>query len=541
MAEEIKLQWPQDAAPLTNEKVLNTTRVMAADSQDEDKMVSITVDQIANKAAERVQVDGGSIPAIQGGATAAAAVALPNLGAGVNKYFDASSGYWKYNNVVLTNPEGGQGIPEGYDGVVFWDGTTEVWSISKMQELPVVDTSEFIKKSDLGSNSLISSDSVYIKINTLINTAGAVLTNATSYAGAYAIVNLPLQPNTQYTIGGFLASTGKNFALSNSIGEVVQISNLGVLPKTFTTDSTHVFLRCAIKQPNVTEPGDNWTATLMLNEGSSLQLKAIKSIDDLDIQAKSLQTGNSVPNPIDPQNAVNKAFFDLNGIKNSDLTLELTGNLANPENIIKDKFIGSTGRINTGVNWKMIAIDVSEIPDGTTLIFGNSTIDSGGYYSFYNGETYIEGSVASFATSQLPRIVTKATGATIWYIDISRPSGVNDYSKLTINLGAELMEYKPYAVIVGIKGYGVGGGTSNVTKFSDLTDVPSYAGNANKALKINGTSNGVTVFDQVEQDTDVSFLSIYATGMVLDLPNSDVGLQIGDAWVDNGIVKVKIV
>lgn len=78
-----------------------------------------------------------SMPAIKGGTTAAAAVALPAGPTGQNRWFDASWGYWKYNNVVLKNPLGTDGIPQGNDGMLYWDGTALTWKISKMQELPM--------------------------------------------------------------------------------------------------------------------------------------------------------------------------------------------------------------------------------------------------------------------------------------------------------------------------------------------------------------------------------------------------------------------
>lgn len=126
-----ELKFPSQAVPLTT--VPLDTPLMTSKGA---VLGSVTVEQVADKAAEKVQVDGGAIPAIKGGATAATATVLPNIGAGTNKFFDASSGFWKYNNIVLLNPNGVEGIPDGSDGVVFFDGATEVWSISKVQELP---------------------------------------------------------------------------------------------------------------------------------------------------------------------------------------------------------------------------------------------------------------------------------------------------------------------------------------------------------------------------------------------------------------------
>lgn len=116
-------------SPVTNDTVLLTAK---------DGLINkVTVADVASKTAELVQVDGGAIPAIQGGSTVAAAVELPAGPVGQNRWFDASWGYWKYNNIVLTNPNGAQGIPDGSEGVLFWNGTTQAWSISKVQALPM--------------------------------------------------------------------------------------------------------------------------------------------------------------------------------------------------------------------------------------------------------------------------------------------------------------------------------------------------------------------------------------------------------------------
>lgn len=90
-----------------------------------------------SKLSEIVGVVGESMLTIQGGATAGTAVALPAGPTGYNRFFDASWGYWKYNNVVLKNPTGTDGIPQGNEGTLYWNGTNFTWIISKMQALPM--------------------------------------------------------------------------------------------------------------------------------------------------------------------------------------------------------------------------------------------------------------------------------------------------------------------------------------------------------------------------------------------------------------------
>ncbi|AIM37365.1 hypothetical protein KO02_12180 [Sphingobacterium sp. ML3W] len=112
-----------------------------------------------------------SIPAIQGGATAATAIALSAGPSGQNRWFDASWGYWKYNNIVLKNPTGTDGLPEGNDGMVYWNGATEIWSIPKMQLLPVaLGTNKVIE----GGVEVVNQDGVFSntyvrKISDVIN------------------------------------------------------------------------------------------------------------------------------------------------------------------------------------------------------------------------------------------------------------------------------------------------------------------------------------------------------------------------------------
>jgi len=101
-----------------------------------------------SRLSEVIGVVGESMIAIKGGTSIATAVVLPAGPTGHNRFFDASSGYWKYNNVVLKNPNGTDGIPQGNEGVLYWSGdsTSPFWSISKMQELPVSAASDEIVK-----------------------------------------------------------------------------------------------------------------------------------------------------------------------------------------------------------------------------------------------------------------------------------------------------------------------------------------------------------------------------------------------------------
>ncbi|MGJ1321444.1 hypothetical protein ACR780_02030 [Sphingobacterium faecium] len=131
MAEqEEEIMWPGGAAEAKSVEDFDYFMT----GKDNEPITKIPKSRLA----EVIGVVGESMPAIQGGATSAAAVALPDGPIGQNRWFDASWGYWKYNNVVLKNPTGTDGIPEGSDGQLYWNGTATppTWSISKMQKLP---------------------------------------------------------------------------------------------------------------------------------------------------------------------------------------------------------------------------------------------------------------------------------------------------------------------------------------------------------------------------------------------------------------------
>lgn len=116
MADEIKLNWPQDAQPIPDTSVTDETPIMGADLQNLDVMVKVTVGQIADKAADRVQVDAGLIDPTPPGTVGSPAV-IPPGPAGVKGTFVPQPGFY-------------QGFPEvtsGKSWQFYWNGTT--WSL----------------------------------------------------------------------------------------------------------------------------------------------------------------------------------------------------------------------------------------------------------------------------------------------------------------------------------------------------------------------------------------------------------------------------
>jgi len=442
-------------------------------------------------------------------------------------------------NKRYTVTVGAGGLTLTYNGVpfvltpncqvdMFWDALAQTWEVEKQTVLPTTDTSGLVSKSSLEGNSLILPTSIYIINNTVINSLGAVLTNAAQYPNAKTILGFPLDPNTTYTIGGFLASNGKNFALADSTGAVINVGNLAILPKTFTTDATHTFLRCTIKQGDAVEPTDNnWINTLMLTKGDTLPLEsAVRKIEGSILEAGVLSADNLTPTPTTAQNAVNLGYFNANSLKKSELVFKFSNNLARlvlNETVIPHNFINSTGGISAGMYWMMYKFYplLNGLIAGDSFVVHNFKITGGGYVAWYEGNIMksFEGAINGL-TPKVFTVPQNATVNTILYFDISRPSDTGDnYENLTINAGTIPLPYvEPKITIIKIDQYEIGGGQS-VSNFRDLTDVPQYTGNANKVLQINATEDGIEAVAMTNNGGDAVYDSVTTNFLVVaDIP-----------------------
>lgn len=400
------------------------------------------------------------------------------------------------------------------------------WEVALEWDLPLPDVSDKLNRSEIKSNSLIEVGSPYIKFNTAIASNGKEVTNNTSLVGAISIVRFPLpdpEIGAAYTFGKFPVSGNKYYSIVNSSGDVLEgsVGTLASLPKTVViTDLAYKYINICLKLQNSLEPTSDWAETLMLNKGTTLIAKSVNKIGPSDIEAKALSNNNMVPDPTTSKNAINKSYFESNAVLKNGLGLKRSLNRADPSAIISGKYINSEGGISSGNGWKMIAIDITDIAVGTSITFGRFTIDSGGYSAFYNGETLVLNN-GKFTNGLLPRTVVKPEGATILYIDISRPTGTNNYSQVTVNVGSTLMDYYPYATIESIDGKPLSGNS--------------------------GSGPGENLFNQnLNKEDSVQFAKIQAgqidtSVLVLNLPTSPSGLISGRAWIDiaNGnVIKV---
>ncbi|WON94755.1 sialate O-acetylesterase [Sphingobacterium sp. UGAL515B_05] len=193
MAEEEEgkaLPWPDGA-----EKVEDPTTVEFLMCGNKSKpIMKFELDRLN----ELVEVNGESMPAIQGGTTAAAAVALPAGPTGQNRWFDASWGYWKYNNTVLKNPLGTDGIPQGNDGMLYWNGTALTWKISKMQELRTTPVTGVVAE---GNTDATSGDAVFKAIKNVEDGKKEIIIN--NWVDGY-----------YYTTGA--PNTGNNYSMQRT-------------------------------------------------------------------------------------------------------------------------------------------------------------------------------------------------------------------------------------------------------------------------------------------------------------------------------------
>src|SRR5690606_5509758 len=123
--------------------------------------------------------------------------------------------------------------------------------------------------------------------------------------------------------------------------------------------------------------------------------EATTSIKNSPIEASRLAKENITPDPLTDKNAVNLGHFNKNALKNADLVIEFTSNLARQivgETVIPDKYIMDNGGINqSGTGWKMYAFYPLKngLIVGDQFVVGRFVISGGGYAAWYNGTTLL--------------------------------------------------------------------------------------------------------------------------------------------------------
>lgn len=454
-------------------------------------------------------------------------------------YFPSESGtYTNFGGIVVD-------LSQGLSMIVVTGGAST-------QIVIPIDLSGYVADTELtittGKN-IFNHD--YVQSDKAVASNGAI----SNTSGAKALIDLPIDDsNSHITVSGFIFSSTNYVAFVDGGGIVLSTTTASgsSYPRTFTIPPGAVTVRFTVK--TVAAPDDSGWLMMQIEYGETATeyepyAQAVSKIKGDVIEAEKLSSGNFTPDPIDEFNAANKRYVDENAITDADLTITPSTNLADPSIIVNGQYISNTGSIATGAGWSMAVLPVSEYEDGQEITFGRFTITGGGYAAFRDAvnNTLIQ-YLGLHGANPVNKTVIKPEGATHLYIDIKRPADpVTNYEFLTINLGSELLPYEsPSGKITAIDGYEIGGGSSNVSSFEDLSDVPTYTGNAGKGLKIKTTEDGLEATVLLEEGGDVQFGTVTASGWVLDLPTGagtePPGLSIGDAWVDtvNSTIKVKL-
>lgn len=391
-------------------------------------------------------------------------------------------------------------------------------------------TIQAVLKEDVNTNTFYNP--AYLQTGKAVNTAGGLV----NLAGAISLIDMPIAAPGTYTLGGYLTSSGKSFALANAAGLIKAGStgNLSAASKTFTVAADgYNLVRATLKV--AADPSTGWDTNISIVAGSAYLPPSVNGINGVPIYAKGLASANDTPDPTTAGNAVNKRYFDANALRVSDMTIAPSVNLA--KTFILDQFVNNAGGISAGAGWAMC--EILGVAEGQQITFGNFTIDSNGYWAFFraDGSTVSQG---GHTTATLPRTVTWPVGATRFLFDTKRPANSPaDSAFVMANLGPALLPFvTPLGTIVSIRGYPLGG-SSNVSKFSDLTDVPPYTGNLGKALRLG--VDEVEAFDAVEAGGDAVFSTIAAVAFAFDaiewngVAPPPAGLEINDAYFNTTI------
>lgn len=203
-------------------------------------------------------------------------------------------------------------------------------------------------------------------------------------------------------------------------------------------------------------------------------------------------------------------------LKQSSLTIEPSTNLAKTTYIVEGSYVNTAGTISTGSGWKYIKIPVLA---GESYTFGNFLIDSAGYYCFQNASgSLVAGSKGSFQNNTLPKTLVAPEGASFLLFDIARPTNTTiQHSQVVCNKGTIIAEYsEPVDYVTAIAGNRIAG---------------------------SGQGSGVVPSNVVVQGSDATLADVIADSLttsvlIAHLPLSPDGLAAGEAYLDNGFVKV---
>lgn len=394
--------------------------------------------------------------------------------------------------VVLSDP-----TPTN-NGFYYWDGTSYVKGHDLVDKQTVLENIALPER---------------ILADTVVTNTGVVTTTA-----GWKTFKLPVSEGDIITLGNYTIDSGGHSAyyLGNTLVSYEGIIDNDDLPHTVTIPPGVDLYYISIKRPS---DGDEESENFQANYGSTLlpysePVEYLKKLDNKPILADKLSNENTTPTPTEGKNAVNLDYFNENALKNSDLTIDLSLNLAKQEFILNDTAVNSpTGQVAANTGFKTMKI--TGLISGQKISFGNFTIDSGSNASWYLGDTLVSFQGNYSPTEMLSGVenITVPAGVDTFYFICARPTNTDeDHAEIMFNIGDNLLPYvSPQDIATHIKGNKIGGG-----------DIPDN-------VAIEGTS--------------VSFASIATQGLQLDLPEGatePAGLNIGDAWIDTNDDTIKV-
>jgi len=226
-------------------------------------------------------------------------------------------------------------------------------------------------------------------------------------------------------------------------------------------------------------------------------------------------------------------------IKKSDVVIQKSSNVAKKGFIVFGKYVNNAGSLSDG-DWAMFMMPVKQ---GEIYTIGRWNMTWASYYSFINmdgvSQTGTKGTIAK--SNYIPLTLPAAPVDSYMCFDLARPTDPADgsgYAQLTVNLGTVLLDYEDpeKSTLLKVLGADIGGGNSNVQKFSDLSDAPNPVNNIGMAFKYG--SNGLLLpFKPIEENTDAVFTTIRANAVISDLPVGNgvppAQCKIGDEWIDS--------
>lgn len=157
----------------------------------------------------------------------------------------------------------------------------------------------------------------------------------------------------------------------------------------------------------------------------------------------------------------------ISSMKEEKLKYKPSINRFDPSKLVNDRYVNSSGGITSpsdptpgddADDWKMLYIDISDIPAGTKINWGAINVTKPGYIAFYNKPQYIPGDSIQLVegTIDAPALVnfTNSSGSTLipsnakgFAINAKRASDTDSvFERAMINIGPELLPYEPFSV-----------------------------------------------------------------------------------------------